>query len=685
MSTPTKRVTLILFLAATLISFWGFVESQRAIRAILKSWPGVDLDYSGQRRDLFIALAFTAASTSLCSRKAAQILLCILALPWSLAVLFGILFLVRGFGSMDLRDALFVVNFVVFAVALCSVFKSKLNLIPLLCVFFVFNQIVTPRIFAVRQRAMFEDSSPWSLSGESWWHLAILALAGLLVLWGIRNLVEQWRQSAIQPAGQEMPPRQSAIGLTFYFANASWILLVGYFAMSLHVFGLTPTQVQLDSQLQFRETLLAKIPLRRWYSTMRREERRSAPQSTVWFSPDGHSVAFLMDHATVTDTKWYVVHAGIEDPLFDEISEVIFNSTGSRMAYAAREGKDWFVYREGRRGPSFANISGLRWIRQGNEVTYEGQIGSQGKIGSPVVGDRVWPASASYETYVDDNGAVGQVQSKNGMASVLVDGKIVFQCPKDARLLSWWREKEFACIETRSRKQVVIFHGKAGPAVDQILYPDGPVVSPDGKQVAYRAEDDGKEFVVVGDQIVPFKSCSDPVFGAGDRNAYLGCEAQGAFLVVDGTPWPSFQEGSIPYFSPDGRLIAYSAGERGRKFFVVNGRKGNEFDNVNYKLEFAPRDPNYAYIAWHGNKALIVLGDTPGPEFAWVDEPVFSPDGTKVAYRASRQIKQFVVAAGEQCPVFDLVSTPVFSPDGRKVAYTAADGRELWLKVLELP
>jgi Tol biopolymer transport system component len=271
------------------------------------------------------------------------------------------------------------------------------------------------------------------------------------------------------------------------------------------------------------------------------------------------------------------------------------------------------------------------------------------------------------------------------MASVLVDGKIVFQCPKDALLLSWWREKEFACIESRSRKQVVIFHGKAGPGVDQIVYPDGPVVSPDGKQVAYRAEDDGKEFVVVGDQIVPFKSCSDPVFGAGDRNAYLGCGPQGSFLVVDGTPWPSFQEGSIPYFGPDGRLVAYSAGERGRRFFVVNGRKGPEFDNVNYKLEFAPQDPKYAYIAWHGNKALIVLGDTPGPEFAWVDEPVFSPDGTKVAYRASRQIKQFVVAAGEQGPVFDWVSTPVFSHDGRKVAYTAVDGRELWLKVLELP
>ena len=36
------------------------MEAQRAIQTILKSWP--ELDYSGQRRDLFAALAFLAGS-----------------------------------------------------------------------------------------------------------------------------------------------------------------------------------------------------------------------------------------------------------------------------------------------------------------------------------------------------------------------------------------------------------------------------------------------------------------------------------------------------------------------------------------------------------------------------------------------------------------------------------------------
>jgi hypothetical protein len=684
MSTPTKRVTLILFLIATLVSFWGFIETQRATQAILKSWPGADLDYSGQRRDLFIALAFLAGSISLCSRKAAKILFCILALPWVLALLLSAVFLVRGFGSMDFRDSIFILNFVVFAVALWSVFKSKLNLISLLSFCFVSNQLLLPHLFAAQQRAMFEDPTPWSFSRESWWHLAILGLSGLLLLWAIRALYEEWRSRNAQSPTAEVLSSSFRAGLPFYLANLTWIALVGYFSVSLHVFGLTPTQVRLDPQLQFQETLLAKIPIVRWYSTIRREERRIAPQSTVWFSPNGHSVAFLKRHATVTGVKWSVVHAGVEDPVFDEIGELAFNSTGSYLAYAARDGDNWFVYQEGRRGPGFANVSGLRWIRQGSAVTYQGQIGSRWDSASAVVDDKVWPPSVPYETFVDDDGTVGQVQSKDGVASALLDGTIVFQCQKGARLLTWWWQKEFACVESRNHKQVVIFHGKAGPAVDQIVYPDGPVISADGKQVAYRAEDDGKEFVVVGEQIVPFKSCSDPAFGAGGRVAYLGCGPQGSFLVVDGKPWPSFQQGSIPYFSPSGRFVAYSTGEHGRSFLVVNGKKGLEFDRVNYKPEFAPNNDNYAYIAWNGKHALVVVGDRPGPEFDSVGDPVFSPDGTNIAYRARRGLKQFIVANGKQGPAFDWVSTPVFSPDGRKVAYTAADGRELWLKVLDV-
>jgi Tol biopolymer transport system component len=80
----------------------------------------------------------------------------------------------------------------------------------------------------------------------------------------------------------------------------------------------------------------------------------------------------------------------------------------------------------------------------------------------------------------------------------------------------------------------------------------------------------------------------------------------------------------------------------------------------------------------------VVVGDKPGHEFDSVDEPVFSPDGKAVAYRAKRRTKQFIVANDKEGPGFDWVSTPVFGPNGREVAYVTADGRELWLKVMDL-
>jgi hypothetical protein len=55
------------------------------------------LSYSGQCLVILATVAFFVATLSLWSRKASQIALCILAIPWALAGLFGVLFLTRGF------------------------------------------------------------------------------------------------------------------------------------------------------------------------------------------------------------------------------------------------------------------------------------------------------------------------------------------------------------------------------------------------------------------------------------------------------------------------------------------------------------------------------------------------------------------------------------------------------------
>jgi hypothetical protein len=52
----------------------------------------------------------------------------------------------------------------------------------------------------------------------------------------------------------------------------------------------------------------------------------------------------------------------------------------------------------------------------------------------------------------------------------------------------------------------------------------------------------------------------------------------------------------------------------------------------------------------------------------------------RVAYVAGVRIRVGETASD----AYDFVTTPVFSPDGRRVAFGAAQGREIWRKVMDV-
>jgi len=112
---------------------------------------------------------------------------------------------------------------------------------------------------------------------------------------------------------------------------------------------------------------------------------------------------------------------------------------------------------------------------------------------------------------------------------------------------------------------------------------------------------------------------------------------------------------------------------------------------------FSADNKKVAYISFQKEKnkeaVAVVEGDwndpAPvtvkyGPEFDWVREPVFSPDGNILAYPAGDGTKtgkrMFLVVGGKKVPNppglwlwatngFDWVGYPAFSPDGSVVAY----------------
>jgi hypothetical protein len=203
----------------------------------------------------------------------------------------------------------------------------------------------------------------------------------------------------------------------------------------------------------------------------------------------------------------------------------------------------------------------------------------------------------------------------------------------------------------KSQRGCIAVDGRRGEEFDQV---GPPVLSRDGKRVAYRAHQ-------------------------GDR----------CFVVIDGERGPDFEFMSDPAISADGTVVAYGAKQAGRWCLVVGDRR-TPVDHQPSLVFLAPDGRSVGY--WHSespgsgsSRVRVVVDGKPGDTFSMVGSPVFSPDGKTVTYAADDGGRQYIVVGGRSVQVTGREGDPVFSPDGRKVGYGARIGREIWWKVLNVP
>lgn len=379
---------------------------------------------------------------------------------------------------------------------------------------------------------------------------------------------------------------------------------------------------------------------------------------------------------------------------------------GLHYAYLSldREQEKLFMVRDGKESPRFKRLGkDLVFSADGKRFGHEAHTeeGSYYVIDGQTFGPYENARGQTIRFGPDSNRLIFFVK-KEGKWRLVVDGKE--QAPlsdnyaKGSPILSpdGKRVAYHACLgEWDTGEHFVVVDGVEGPHYDRV---SGLSFSPDSKHVVHKARKDDKWRVVLDGKEGPEYADiggSHPVWSPdGNSMAYeasLGPWKEGRHVVVvDGVASPECDRigKGNPVFSAEGKHIAYFAKRDDKWQLIVDGREqGPLWDNLAAGHPvFSPDGSRLAYHAcigtWEEGEHLAVIDGAEGSHYDGVSGLTFSPDSKRVDYRAKRGDKWHVVVDGVEGPHYDSVSSLKFSPDSKRVSYKAKRG-EKWLAVVD--
>jgi hypothetical protein len=270
--------------------------------------------------------------------------------------------------------------------------------------------------------------------------------------------------------------------------------------------------------------------------------------------------------------------------------------------------------------------------------------------------------------------------------------RVVYQIRRDGRVVTIIDNSESAAYEgidewvcslqggrvayaaKRQGRFVPVIDGKEGKIYDNVRF--GVLSGADHS--AFIAEIAGKECLVVdGVEGRQFERIQDVKMSLdGKRTAFRAERSTDRwYMVVDGVPGTIYPEITAARFSDDGSRIGYLAGPEGQRVLVVDGREmptpaGRPVDGP----FFSPDGKHLAYgVAKEGDTAALVLDGVQGKIFDSLSDVRFSPDGKRLACVAQRGNRSMVVIDGVEQGQYDRVEAGSlsFSGDGRHVAWVA--------------
>jgi outer membrane lipoprotein-sorting protein len=480
-------------------------------------------------------------------------------------------------------------------------------------------------------------------------------------------------------------------------------------------------------------------------------------------TPDGKRIIY----SAQKEGKWILVDNGRESKAYDHIYGFLFSPDGKRVIFKAEKDKKMVIVVDEKESKLYDQIRWFNFSPDSKQVIFEAL-----KI-ETINNKKIYKSSL-----VIDN-EEGEFYDNITLPGIRDQGSDLFSyynsldTPSISQVTFFLAEteKHSKLLLIRDGKKKEVNRGQSGPSC--------PVLSSDGQKMAYVIEEMiktgesaySKMYSIVSvDENTNIKEgkkyrwVSCPVFSLdSNQMAYLAMtpnpdhgdigyptkklspeeeqewmikmseslDKAKCSLVLNGIEgksydcsasyyYDNFSHVDLPFFSPDGKKIAYRIltkskddysklgdlvwGESPKeenqpgKCFVVAGDKESKIYDYYPKDKsgafpyhcvpfLSPDSSQVVYLARNGEKEMIVSGEKEGKAYDDIilGRVAFSPDSKKIAYIAEREGKQVIVVnEKESDETYDRIRTFNFSSDSKYINFSAKSGNDFWWIVGEI-
>ena len=272
------------------------------------------------------------------------------------------------------------------------------------------------------------------------------------------------------------------------------------------------------------------------------------------------------------------------------------------------------------------------------------------------------------------DGTKGPIYDGIGEGQMLLGGKSWIAMAPGPPLLSE-DGKHVAYIARKGEKAFVVVDGTKGREFDQV---GSLALSPNGARVAYVGRDGSSHVVILnGAEAGPYRWAGNVSFSPDSRRfSYAARSDSGLGVFVDGEPsWSDADTATSVVFSKDGSRYGYMEGKGDRVNVVVGGKVAATCIDAG-AIRFSPDGRHFAFAAREAGSCHIVRDGVTGRSYEATYDPTFSPDGEHLAYAAVREQSTIVVVDSTELSKHKEVWGLSFSPNSRQVLYVAKRGEQ---------